>query len=103
MSLKVVELVKEAVRMDCAVMFYFSYTCHVKKKLKKCHETKTIIIIYTFTVQLYNLIYTLRYSSYTELALHHRVAQLLKIQMAKKTKKKRNPKKHRQYCKVQGS
>lgn len=39
----------------CAVMFYFNYTCRVKKINKKYHETKTIIIIYTFTVQLYNI------------------------------------------------
>lgn len=38
----------------CAVMFYFNYTCRVKKINKKYHETKTIII-YTFTVQLYNI------------------------------------------------
>lgn len=36
-------------------MFYFNYTCRVKKINKKYHETKTIIIIYTFTVQLYNI------------------------------------------------
>lgn len=45
----------------CAVMFYFNYTCRVKKmeekknNNKKYHETKTIIIIYTFTVQFYNI------------------------------------------------
>lgn len=38
----------------CAVIFYFNYTCCVKKINKKLHETKTIII-YTFTVQLYNV------------------------------------------------
>lgn len=39
----------------CAVIFYFNYTCRVKKINKKYHETKTIINIYTFTVQLYNI------------------------------------------------
>lgn len=46
---------KRSKASSCAVLFYFNYTCCVKKKNPtKNNETMTIII-YTFTVQLYNI------------------------------------------------
>lgn len=46
---------KPTIRPPPAVLFYFNYTCRVKKKSTKNNETMTISIIYTFTVQLYNI------------------------------------------------